>query len=549
MVLLTGHWDKLLSGNGTVSLKGIEMNKIFSLFTIVILSGVKLYSQGWIPDLQNNKYKNPIIFADYSDPDMIRVDDDFYMVASSFNCMPGIPVLHSKDLVNWKIIGHVYERLPFEKYDKPVHGEGSWAPSIRYVNGLFYIYFCTPHEGLFMASTNDPAGRWNLHHVAKVEMWEDPCPIWDDDGNAYLVRSKLRGDILYLHRMSRDGKKLLDNGMVIFHDETTQPTIEGPKFLKKDGYYYILAPAGGVTKGWQTALRSKNIYGTYESKIVLNQGSTEINGPHQGGIVQLESGEWWFLHFQDRDAYGRIVHLQPVTWNDGWPDMGVDINNDGIGEPALEWQKPDVGKSYPIAIPQTSDEFNTNELGLQWQWHANPRKEWYSLTEHPGNLRLYAVQNLSQHGNLWFVPNLLLQKFPAPCFTVTTKIIFTPDQIDEKSGLVIMGKEWAFIALTKTNDGLQIGMYIGSYFEGYDKTQKIESVTIQENTCYLKVEVDKRATCSFSYSLNGEEYKSIGKKFSATKGTWIGAKVGLFNVNPNMIESKGYADFDWFRFE
>jgi beta-xylosidase len=525
------------------------MNKIFYLFIIVILSGVKLHSQSWVPDLQNNKYKNPIIFADYSDPDVIRVDDDFYMVASSFNCMPGIPILHSRDLVNWKIIGHVYERLPFEKYDKPAHGEGLWAPSIRYHNGLFYVYFCTPHEGLFMASTNDPAGRWNLHHVAQVEMWEDPCPIWDEDGSAYLVRSKLRGDILYLHRMSKDGKKLLDNGTVIFHDEKTQPTIEGPKFLKKDGYYYILAPAGGVSKGWQTALRSKNIYGPYEAKIVLHRGNTYINGPHQGGIVQLKSGEWWFLHFQDRDAYGRIVHLQPVTWKDGWPFMGVDINNDGIGEPVSEWQKPDVGKSYAIAIPQTSDEFNTHELGLQWQWHANPRKEWYSLTDHPGHLRLYAVKNLSQNGNLWFVPNLLLQKFPAPCFTVTTKITFTPDQIDEKSGLVIMGKEWAFIAMTQTNDGLQIGMYIGSYFEGYDKTKKIESVTIRENTCYLKVEVDKRAKCTFSYSLNGEEYKSIGKKFSATKGTWIGAKVGLFNVNPNMIESKGYADFDWFMFE
>ena len=158
-------------------------------------------------------------------------------------------------MVNWEILGHVYDKLPFEKYDKPAHGEGSWAPSIRYHNGLFYVYFCTPHEGLFVATAKNPSGKWDLQQVVSVEMWEDPCPFWDDDGNAYLVRSKLRADILYLHKMSNDGKKLLDNGTIIFYDTTKQPTIEGPKFLKKDGYYYIFAPAGGVSTGWQTVLR------------------------------------------------------------------------------------------------------------------------------------------------------------------------------------------------------------------------------------------------------------------------------------------------------
>jgi len=525
------------------------MRLIICSYIILFLSGGKLWAENWTADLGNGKYKNPALFADYSDPDVIRVNDDFYMVASSFNCMPGVPVLHSKDLVNWKIIGHVYKRLPFEKYDKPAHGQGSWAPSIRFHNGLFYVYFCTPHEGLFMASAKDPAGAWKLYHVVDVELWEDPCPIWDDDGNAYLVRSKLRADILYLHRMSKDGKKILDNGTIIFQDEKKQPTIEGPKFLKKDGYYYIFAPAGGVPRGWQTVLRSKNIYGPYEDKIVLHQASTNINGPHQGGIVQLKSGQWWFLHFQDRGAYGRIVHLQPVEWKDGWPLIGVDINNDGIGEPVLEWQKPDVGQSVPISVPQTTDEFNTDKLGLQWQWHANPQKDWFSLKKNPGHLRLYAVQNPTQNGNLWFVSNLLLQKFPAPSFTVTTKITFKPDQPNEKSGLVIMGRKWAFIALAKTNDGLQLGMYNGTYFQGYDKTQLIESIDIQQNVCYLKVHVNNQAICTFSYSLDGQNYQNLGDKFTAAKGTWIGAKVGLFNVNPNITDSKGYADFDWFKFE
>jgi len=523
------------------------MKSVIYSFSILFLVAAGL-AQNWTPDLGNGRYKNPVLFADYSDPDVVRVDDDFYMVASSFNVMPGIPVLHSKDLVNWTIIGHVYDRLPYQEFDKPNHGRGSWAPAIRYHDGVFYVYFCTPYRGLFMASTRDPAGEWDLHHVEDVELWEDPCPFWDEDGNAYLVRSKLRADVLYLHRMSPDGKKLLDNGRVIFHDVDKQPVIEGPKLYKIDGYYYILAPAGGVVSGWQTVLRSKNIYGPYEDKVVLHTGDTKINGPHQGGLVSLKSGEWWFLHFQDRGAYGRIVHLQPVTWENGWPLMGEDINGDGIGEPVTEWEKPDVGKTYPVEIPGTTDEFDSEMLELQWQWHANPSEDWYSLSESPGCMRLYAVKNPTQDGNLWRVPNLLLQKFPAPSFQITTHINFKPELAGEKSGLLIMGREWAYLAMVNTEAGLELGMYTGTYFQGEDRTEEIESLSLNRDSGYLRVIVSEGALCSFFYSLDGKNYHAIGKKFQAVQGTWIGAKVGLFNVNPNIDKSSGYADFDWFRF-
>jgi beta-xylosidase len=523
--------------------------KLKPISIICLLLMVNLAAQNWVPDLGNGNYKNPVLFADYSDPDIIRVKDDYYLVASSFNCMPGLPVLHSRDLVHWTIVGHVYDKLPFEKYDKPAHGEGSWAPSIRFHDGLFYVYFCTPFEGLFMATAENPAGSWQLEQVVRVELWEDPCPLWDDDGNAYLVRSKLRADILYLHRMTPDGKMLLDDGTIIYHDVNQQPTIEGPKFLKKDGYYYILAPAGGVPTGWQTVLRSKNIYGPYEDKIVLHQGNTTINGPHQGGIVETQKGEWWFMHFQDRGAYGRIVHLEPVQWQDGWPLMGIDLDNDGIGEPVGEYQKPDVGKSYPVATPQTSDEFDSAKLGLQWQWHANPQEKWFSLIENPGYLRLYSTQNLTQNGNLWFVPNLLLQKFPAPVFSAATEVTMKPDQLNEKAGLVVMGEKWAFVALSKTEQGLIVGMYTGTYDRENDATELVEAVPLKSAKCQLKVTVDKNGQCLFYYSLDGNKFNLIGKPFSATKGRWIGAKVGLFNINPNMLESRGYADFDWFRIE
>jgi beta-xylosidase len=133
-----------------------------------------------------------------------------------------------------------------------------------------------------------------------------------------------------------------------------------------------------------------------------------------------------------------------VEWKDGWPLVGKDIDNDGVGEPVSEWQKPNVENAFSISVPQTADEFDSLKLGLQWQWHANPQKNWYSLSENPGKLRLYAVQNITQNGNLWFVPNLLLQKFPAPAFSVITKVSFNPDKLNEKCGLVIMGREWAY---------------------------------------------------------------------------------------------------------
>jgi len=515
----------------------------FIIFALLCSFQLKSSAQVWQPDNGDGTYKNPIIFADYSDPDVIRVKDDFYMVASSFNCAPGIPVLHSKDLVNWTIIGHVYDKLPLQRYDHLQAGEGSWAPSIRYHSGKFYVYFCTPTDGLFMASTTYPSKNWELVHVADVVNWEDPCSIWDDNGDAYLVRSKVCACVLYLHKLSPDGKKLLDNGIKL------QPTIEGPKFIKKDGYYYILAPAGGVPTGWQAVLRSKNIYGPYEQKTILHQGNTSINGPHQGGLVETQSGEWWFVHFQDRGTYGRIVHLQPAEWVDGWPIIGKDINNDGIGEPVMAYKKPNVGKTYPIENPQTSDEFGSETLGLQWQWWANGNQGFYSLIANKGNMRLFANQVLTESGNPWYAPNLLLQKFSAPQFSGTTCLTFHPQKENERAGLVIMGESYSYIAITKTGKGYTISHCIGDNNNCGGTPKEIKSIIVDKSTVYFKVNVDQNAVCTFSYSLDGKNFTPLGSEFKAKRGKWIGAKIGVFCINPNVEKSTGYGDFDWFRIE
>ena len=487
-------------------------------------------------------YTNPIIDADYSDPDVIRVGDDFYLTASSFNCVPGLPILHSKDLVNWKIIGHALQQQPpLDVFARPQHGNGVWAPSIRFHAGYFYIFYGDPDFGIYMVKARNAAGPWShplLIRAAKG--WIDPAPFWDDDGNAYLVhawansRSGIKS-ILTINRMSTDGTKLLDDGKMVFDGRVNHPTIEGPKLYKRNGYYYIFAPAGGVTAGWQTVLRSKNIYGPYEDRIVMDRGQTEINGPHQGGWVELKSGESWFVHFQDRGAYGRVVHLQPMKWLNDWPVIGVDVDGDGKGEPVTEHRKPNVGREYPAQAPQTSDEFASNKLGLQWQWHANPVANWMRLSQ--GRLRLHAVPQSS--ANLWTAPNLLLQKLPARTFTVTTFLDGSHLREGQRSGLLIMGRDYSYIAIDGTR---VVRMTSIDAAKGTPETNDA-SVDLKNRSVFLRVSVND-AACEFSYSTDGRKFERLGEVFPMKPGVWIGAKVGLFSIGPG----SGYADFEWFRF-
>lgn len=508
----------------------------------------------WVPDLGDGTYKNPIIYADYSDPDIVRVDEDFYMIASSFNCTPGLPVLHSKDLVNWKIVNHICKDIPLPGYDKPQHGKGIWAPSIKYHDGKVWVYVCTPDEGLFMSNTVDPMGEWSpLVHVKKVTGWIDPCPFWDEDGQGYLLHAFAKSrcgisSLLHLCKLSEDGTEIIDDGKIIIDVVGKHHVMEGPKMFKRNGYYYISAPAGGIDHGYQVTMRSRNIYGPYEEKLAIHEGKSSINGPRQGGFVELDSSETWFAHFQDLYAYGRVVNLHPVKWVDDWMIIGEDEDGDGIGEPMEVCKKPNVGAVYPIDVPQTSDEFDNEKLGLQWQWHANPKKEWYSLTEKEGWMRLYASKLPEGGKTLFDAGNLLLQKFPAPQFEVTTKLVFLPEKNYDIAGLMISGMEYFYLALREGKEGLELSAVKGiGDLEKREEIQ-IERVNLTSNKeIYLKVKVDRGALCSFSYSIDGQNYKAIGETFKAVQGRWIGAKVGVFCVNTANENSTGYADFDWVR--
>lgn len=555
------------------------MNIVKTLFSLGLLAALPMaaqqkeyVSQVWVADRGDGTYQNPVLYADYSDPDACRVGNDFYMTSSSFNCLPGLQILHSNDLVNWRIIGAAipYRLTPVSTPERPEHGNRVWAPAIRHHNGEFYIFWGDPDQGVFMTKARDPQGPWTEPVLVKVGQGIiDPCPLWDDDGQVYLMhayagsRAQLKS-VIAICQLNEEATQAVTPSRIVFDGHEAHPTCEGPKFYKKGGYYYIFHPAGGVPTGWQVVLRSKNVYGPYECKTVLAQGNTSVNGPHQGAWVDTPTGEDWFLHFQDVGAYGRLVHLQPMKWKDGWPVIGTDPDGDGCGEPVLSHRKPDVGRTYPVCTPQESDEFDGYTLSPQWQWHANINEKWAYYAGNRGFVRLYSYPVVPQYRNLWDVANLLLQKTPAPNFTATMKLTFSPTKQykGERTGLVVMGMDYAALVLENAADEMTLSQVV---CHGADKGQPEQvnaSVGLKESTVYLRVKFgcdgrkiaqsegghDLLVTCDFSYSTDGRTFSPLGTTFQAREGKWIGTKVGTFCTRPAIrANDGGWADVDWFR--
>lgn len=546
------------------------------LFFILSLSVCSLFhpamaqyrSEVWVSDEGNGMYRNPVLHADYSDPDVCAVGEDYFLTASSFNCTPGLPILHSKDLVNWKIVNYALKKVePVEYYNEPRHGKGVWAPSIRFHGGMYYIYWGDPDFGIFMVKTRDPYGEWDAPVLVKAgKGMIDPCPLWDDDGRVYLAhawagsRAKFNS-VLTVCELNKEGTKVISDPVLVFDgNDGVNHTIEGAKFYKRNGFYYLFAPAGGVVSGWQLVMRSKDVYGPYEARIVMAQGKTDINGPHQGGWVDTPAGESWFLHFQDKGAYGRVLHLNPMKWVNDWPVIGVDKDGDGCGDPVSRYRKPKTGKTYPIETPVESDEFDTRKLGLQWEWHAN-YQDVFGFTTNMGYARIYGHELSPHFKNFWEVPNLLMQKFPAEEFTATAKLKVSAKDDGQLSGLIIMGWDYSWIGVEKQGekfllkqavckDAEQGNLEQVSTLAVLEPSRKFEAGLFPnyEREIYIRVHVDKGAYCRFSYSLDGKKFTEAGTLFKARQGKWIGAKVGMFSVTPHGKE-RGWVDVDWFRLE
>ncbi len=544
-------------------MKQILLSVIMAL-PVAVMAQYK--SQVWSPDNGDGTYTNPVINADYSDPDVCvgASGDDYYLTASSFQCVPGLPVLHSKDLVNWEIVSYALTELyegdeqMVQHFSTPRHGDGVWAPSIRYHDGWYYIYWGDPDFGVYMVKTQNPEGKWEKPVcVIRGKGYIDTTPLWDDDGRCYLVngwansRSRF-ASVLTVRELSADGTKAIGQPVIVFDGNGTENrTCEGPKFYKRDGWYWIMCPAGGVPTGFQLAMRSKSPYGPYDAKKVLWQGETNINGPHQGGWVHTKYGEDWFLHFQDKECYGRVVHLQPVDWSTGWPMMGKK------GEPVTTFQKP-KSSSNVVVNPVESDEFNDPVMGKQWEWHANYNEK-FGVPTAFGTFRIYNHQLSSDFVNFWEVPNLLLQKTPADKFTATAKLRLTSKADNQMGGIIMMGLDYSALVVKRVGREFQL-QQITCKAADKGKPQTVNTLDTFKPTAEDKIDykpgihidiymrmVVNNGKCRFAYSLDGKKYKDVGDEFTMREGKWIGAKIGFVSVEPFAKTDRGWVEADWFR--
>ena len=514
-------------------------------------------------DQGDGTFKNPVLWSDYNNLDVIVVGSDFYMIAASHHFM-GMPVLHSSDGVNWTLLTRIYRRLDIDpRYNTPgqAYQDGTWAPAIRFHDGRFWVYVTTPTEGLIMTSTADAAGPWDPWFVVKaVAGWEDPCPFWDDVANAggdgpngekaYLIRSQTGAGPLIVQQMSWDGKQLLGTTTTVANGST----LEGPKLGKRNGYYYIFAPEGGIDNGYQVVFRSSAILGPYQSKTILEQGSTNTNGPHQGSWIDLPNGQSWFYHFQQNGGWGRIAHLEPAQWGtDDWPKIGVDLDGNGIGEPVAQPKKPDVGATFPIAVPASSDEFDGSALGVQWLWNHNPDDTKWSLTARAGWLRLSAQPLANKSGtsaasgsvpfvedSIIFAYNTLVQLAMGKVASAVTKLDTTGIVDGQRAGITLFGQSYGWVGVVGTAGKSVVRANVnGSYATG---------PTLTDTTVYLKASMSASSQISFAYSTDGVSFTSLGG--SATVGrTWFeGIKFGLFSYNLSTAAAGGVADFDYFHY-
>lgn len=515
---------------------------------------------------------NPVLDADWPDPDAIRVGDDFWMIASSFNRAPGLPVLRSRNLVDWE---HVTNALPAvvpeDHYALPRRGSGVWAPSLREHADTFYLVYPDPDHGIFVLTAPHPSGPWSAPHLLLAgHGLIDPCPLWDEDGRAYLVhgwaRSRARvKNLLSVLEVTEDLTAALSPTRTVIDGDAIpgMVTLEGPKAYRRDGWYWIYAPAGGVAEGYQVVFRSRDIHGPYEHRIVLEQGSSSVNGPHQGALVDDADGNLWFLHFQDRGVFGRVTHLQPVTVDDeGWPHMGEPI--DAVrGRPvdvvpvrgATTLGATDAGRDgedHPAwAEPRRSDDFTTAELAPRWHWQANPQPGWHRTGD--GGLDLALAP--SPRGDLRDLGAILGQQLPGQPSTWTTRLTLpapaaaaadpsaapsTAPTAPERAGVVVLGHAYAWAGLRRDAEGVALVSGTMAAGAAAEEVQVHRLLAADPGTAVavgLRLDTAADGRITLTAHLEDERLPLL-EGWQAVEGHWTGAEVGLFATALGMVHHR-----------
>lgn len=480
-------------------------------------------------DNADGTFTNPLIFADYPDPDIIRVGADFYMVSSSFTSVPGIPICHSTDLLNWTIIGHAYDRLPDENpaysmADGAVaYRGGSWAPCIRHREGKFYIAFCTPAEGFFLCIAERPEGPYERIAFG-VELY-DPGLLFASDGRVFVAHG---ANGIRITELSADGRSILGPPRPVFQTPVGTP-LEGSHFYERNGWFYLCLTCRGYN-GIQMVLRSREVFGPYEWRVVSADDMNYAGaGLHQGGFVELEDGETWFFLFQDRDWVGRVPVLQPVRWVEDWPVLG-DPDNDG--KAVVTWKRPSL-PAAPRAVPEGSDNFDAPALPLRWQWNHHPVDAHWSLNDRPGWLRLRPLQA----PDLSCARNTLTQKMPGPQCTATVTLDATALSHGAVAGICVLNLPYAWIGIRIREGNAEVQCNHNG------ETCAVEEIG-EERVLRLRVAADADGMAHFSYALPEREFVSIGEPFlmEFTVKTFLGNRVGFFCFQDG--DQPGWADFD-----
>ena len=506
----------------------------FYFYLISVIPFNVLTAQKMQSDNGDSTYTNPVIYSDFPDPDVIRVDSAYYMVSTTMFIFPGVTILKSYDLVNWEYCSNAVQRFDFSKcYNLDGcnrYSHGQWATSLKYHNGTYYLLFITLDEGGFLCSAVKPEGPWKIKKLPRG--FYDPGLFFDDDGKIYVGHGYNNISITEL-----DTNFVAKGSDVLVFTGDIRNGLEGTHVYKINGYYYLYCTYGGGD-GFQVALRSENIYGPYEEKIVIRDNGNLGTGIHQGALVETQTGEWWSVIFQDGGAFGRFPTLQPVTWQDDWPMVGVN------GKGVVTYQKPNVGKEYPIKILPTSDEFDSTKLGLQWGWNHNPDSTKWSLTQRPGYLRLTTAKVVS---NLRDARNTLTQRiFAYYSRTIPTNAVVKMEIDSMKdgdiAGLAVFQNPYAFIGVKQTNGQKYVMMV--------NNGKTIDSTLINTSTIYLKAQANYGTSrASFAYGLNDQSFGKLGNNLSMKfdLSIFTGNKFCLFNYAT--IETGGFVDFDWFRID
>ena len=479
-------------------------------------------------DNQNGTYTNPIIWADFPDNDVIRVGDTYYMVTTTMNFFPGVPIMQSHDLVNWQYLSNAVPRLDahpaYSMAGGTRYGHGQWASSLRYHDGQFYVLFVTLDEGGFLATAPAAQGPWKLTKLPKA--YYDPGLFFDDDGRIYVVHGYSK---LTLTEVNSDlSPKSADTVIVA---NVQRKGLEGTHVYKINGYYYLYCTYGGGD-GYQVALRSRSIRGPYEEKVVLRDDLNQTGkGVHQGALLQTQTGEWWSVLFQDRDGIGRVPTLQPVTWVDGWPMVGEN------GRAVVTYRKPNVGRPWPVTVLPTSDEFGAPTLGLQWAWNHNPDTSRWSLVARPGYLRLQTAQVAP---SLPLARNTLTQRPFGPFSRATTRLDVRAMHEGDVAGLAVFQEPYAYVGVRQRAGTKQILMVHNG--------REVAARALPQAVLYLRADLDAitdRAT--FGYSLDGTHFEPLGDTLALKFDLkyFVGNKLCLFNYATQALG--GQVDFDWFR--